>query len=245
MLGKILAASLTPSIGGSGGVFAPSLFTGAMGGMAFGVIVQHLFGPIVSSPAIFRVVAMGGAFGATAQAPLTAIASVVEMTGDFTLIVPVMLAVGIATALSKRLSYKSIYTAKLLRRGIDIERPKPGNVRQMLTVSDVMLPVLLANGAVRFVSEKGALPGAGMDLENLARVAGPVTETRQPEILFSDDTLDQALRQLVLYGRSGLPVLSPDGEHLRAWITRQRVLRALADSMSSSTKEAEQGRLAS
>ena len=49
MLGKVLATSLTLSIGGSGGIFAPSLFTGAMGGMAFGVIVQHLFGPIVSS----------------------------------------------------------------------------------------------------------------------------------------------------------------------------------------------------
>ena len=88
MLGKVLATSLTLSIGGSGGIFAPSLFIGAMGGMAFGAVVQHLFGPIVSSPAIFGVVAMGAAFGAATQAPLTAIASVVEMTGNFTLILP-------------------------------------------------------------------------------------------------------------------------------------------------------------
>ncbi len=246
MLAKILAASLTLSIGGSGGVFAPSLFTGAMGGMAFGVIVQHLFGPIVSSPAIFGVVAMGGVFGATAQAPLTAIASVVEMTGNFTLILPVMLAVGIATALSKRLSYGSIYTTKLLRRGIDIERPKPGNVLQMLTVSDVMLPVPSGNGSERFLPHEGIrLPGSAPDIETLARVAGPVTEKRQPQVLFSDETVDQALRQLVLYGRSGLPVLSPDGEHLRGWITRQNVLRVLADRVGASTAEAEQGRLAS
>ena len=111
------AASLTLSIGGSGGVFAPSLFTGAMAGMAFGLIVQDLFGPIVSSPAIFGVAAMGAVFGAAAQAPLTAVASVVEMTGNFTLTVPVMLAVGIATAISKRLSYGSIYTTKLLPPG--------------------------------------------------------------------------------------------------------------------------------
>ncbi len=88
IVGKIVAASLTLSIGGSGGVFAPSLFTGAMAGMAFGVIVEHLFGPVVSSPAIFGVVAMGAVFGAAAQAPLTAIASVVEMTGNFTLTLP-------------------------------------------------------------------------------------------------------------------------------------------------------------
>jgi CIC family chloride channel protein len=124
MVGKIVAVSLTLSIGGSGGVFAPSLFTGAMAGMAFGVIVQHLFGPIVTTPAVFGVVAMGAVFGGAAQAPLTAIASVVEMTGNFTLLLPVMLAVGIAAAVSRQLSYGSIYTTKLLRRGIDIEQPQ-------------------------------------------------------------------------------------------------------------------------
>ncbi|MGD0372475.1 MAG: chloride channel protein, partial [Candidatus Dormibacteria bacterium] len=122
MLGKVVATSLTLSIGGSGGVFGPSLFTGAAAGMAFGVIAQHLFGPVVGSPAIFAVVAMGGVFGSAAQAPLTAIASVLEMTGNYSLTLPVMLAVAIAAAVSKRLSYGSIYTTKLLRRGIDIER---------------------------------------------------------------------------------------------------------------------------
>lgn len=125
MAGKIAAASLTLSIGGSGGVFAPSLFTGAMAGMAFGASVNDLFGPIVSTPAIFGVVAMGAVFGAAAQAPLTAIASVVEMTGNLTLVVPVMFAVAIATMVSRNLSSASIYTTKLLRRGIDIERSQP------------------------------------------------------------------------------------------------------------------------
>ena len=81
MLGKMLAASLTLSIGGSGGVFAPSLFTGAMAGMAFGIAANHVFGSSIGPPAMYAVVAMGGVFGAAAQAPLTSIASVVEMTG--------------------------------------------------------------------------------------------------------------------------------------------------------------------
>ena len=59
MVGKVVATSLTLSIGGSGGVFAPSLFTGAAAGMAFGVIVEHLFGPGVGAPAVFAVVGMG------------------------------------------------------------------------------------------------------------------------------------------------------------------------------------------
>jgi chloride channel protein, CIC family len=244
MLGKVFATSLTLSIGGSGGIFAPSLFTGAMGGMAFGVVVQHLFGPIVSSPAIFGVVAMGAVFGGAAQAPLTAIASVIEMTGNFTLILPVMLAVGIAAALSKRLSHGSIYTEKLLRRGIDIERPRMTNVLQMLTVDDVMLP--LPELGERTAFEVGQAPPetTAPSIEAIVNVAGPVTEANQPQAMFSDETLDQALRQLVLYGRAGLPVLSPDGQHLRGWVTRQNVLRVLADQAGSSAEEAERGRLA-
>src|SRR6201996_8835942 len=123
MVGKVLATTLTLSIGGSGGVFAPSLFIGAMAGMAFGMGAHDLFGPAIGPPAMYAVVAMGGVFGAAAQAPLTAIASVIEMTGNFTLTLPIMLASGIAAALSKELSYGSVYTTKLLRRGIDIERP--------------------------------------------------------------------------------------------------------------------------
>ena len=119
--GKILACSLTIGIGGSGGVFAPSLFIGATSGMAFGEIADHLIGPAAGQPALYAVVAMGAVFTAAARAPLTSVASVIEMTGDFTLTLPVMLAVAIATAASRSLSYGTIYTTKLLRRGTDID----------------------------------------------------------------------------------------------------------------------------
>ncbi len=92
-----------------------------MAGTAFGIIAGHLFGPAAGAPAIYGVIAMGAVFAAAAQAPLTSIASVVEMTGNYGLMLPVMLAVGIATGLARRLSYGTIYTRKLLRRGIDIE----------------------------------------------------------------------------------------------------------------------------
>ena len=128
--GKIIACSLTIGIGGSGGVFAPSLFIGATSGMAFGEIANHLLGPAAGQPALYAVVAMGAVFASAARAPLTSVASVVEMTGDFTLTLPVLLAVAIATATSRALSYGTIYTTKLLRRGIDIDRhPISGPVR--------------------------------------------------------------------------------------------------------------------
>ncbi|MGH3828862.1 MAG: chloride channel protein [Pseudonocardiaceae bacterium] len=122
--GKMIAASLTIGIGGSGGVFAPSLFIGAASGMAFGEIVDHLAGPAAGQPALYAVVGMGAVFASAARGPLTALASVVEMTGDFTLTLPVMLAVAISTLISRALRYGTIYTTKLLRRGTDIDRPR-------------------------------------------------------------------------------------------------------------------------
>jgi chloride channel protein, CIC family len=239
MVGKILAASLTLWIGGSGGVFAPSLFTGAAAGMAFGVIVHHLFGPAVGPPALYGVVAMGGVFAAAAQAPLTAIASVAEMTGNFTLTLPIMLACGIAAQLAKRITHGSIYTTKLLRRGIDIERPKALGALQALTVEQVMQPFGLTNGQPSLfeVPEEGQPTPANRDWE---RLVGPVTLTRRPQVLFPEEDLEQARRQLVLFGRDGLPVISRDG-HLRGWLTRADVLRALDTELSSSEEEIEEG----
>ena len=123
--GKILATSLTMGVGGSGGIFAPSLFIGVTTGYAYGDIVDHLFGAGAGQPALYAVIAMGAVFASAARAPLTSLASVVEMTGDFSLTLPVMLAVAIATAVSRALSYGTIYTTKLLRRGTDIDRPRP------------------------------------------------------------------------------------------------------------------------
>ena len=245
MLGKILASSLTLSIGGSGGVFAPSLFIGAMAGMAFGTVAHHLFGPAIGPPAMYAVVSMGGVFAAAAQAPLTAIASVAEMTGNFSLTLPIMLASGIAAAVSKQLTYGNIYTTKLLRRGIDIERPKTTSALQTLTVADVMQPIPQLDGDPRLLPSKelGAERNAIPD-ELWESLAGPVTDTRQPQELFGDETLEQALRQLTLYDHNGLPVISNDRQHLQGWITRHDVLEAVAQSVSSSTREIEHGAIA-
>jgi chloride channel protein, CIC family len=96
--GKILACSLSIGIGGSGGIFAPSLFIGVTSGYAYGDIVHQLFGASAGQPALYAVVAMGAVFASAARAPLTSLASVVEMSGDFSLTLPVMLAVAVASA---------------------------------------------------------------------------------------------------------------------------------------------------
>jgi CIC family chloride channel protein len=167
------------------------------------------------------------------------------MTGNFTLTLPIMLACGIAAAVSKQLTHGNIYTTKLLRRGIDIERPKTTSVLQTLTVADVMHPILKLDGDPRLLPSQQ--PGAERDAipDGLwERLAGPVTDTREPQELFGEDTLEQALRQLTLYGDHGLPVISHDQQHLQGWITRHDVLQTLAHSLSSSTGETEHGAIA-
>lgn len=235
--GKMIATSLTIGIGGSGGVFAPSLFLGVTSGMAFGEIAGHLFGPAAGSPALYAAVAMGAVFTAAARAPLTSLASVVEMTGDFALTLPVMLAVAIATATSRVLSYGTIYTTKLLRRGTDIDRPTPWRALQDLRVADAMHTFRSPLAAA--VNGDGSGDGSGQPA-----LPGPVTYRREPQAVFAEESLAQALRQLVIYGRDGLPVLSTDGQHVAGWVTNNRVLGAIARQVNAAQPEAEQGQLA-
>ena len=224
--GKIIACSLTIGIGGSGGVFAPSLFIGATSGMAFGEIAGHLLGPAAGQPALYAVVGMGAVFASAARAPLTSVASVVEMTGDFTLTLPVMLAVAIATATSRALSYGTIYTTKLLRRGTDIDHPRSADPFEDLTAADAMRPF-----AAPLTIAAGPPGPPGRSGPARAPLPGPVTQQRNPQVLFAGESLAQALRQLELYGRDGLPVLAADGQHLQGWITSQNVLQAVARRM--------------
>jgi chloride channel protein, CIC family len=197
---KIFATSLSFGIGGSGGVFAPSLFIGVTAGMAYGDIMAHVFGAAAGPPALYGAVAMGAAFAAAARAPLTSFASVVEMTGDFSLTIPVLLAVAISATVARSVSYGSIYTTKLLRRGIDIDAATPWRVLRDLKVNDVM-------------RQPGSVPPA--------RAAAP-------QVLHAGESLPQVLRQLAAGGDDGLPVVSPGGRRVAGWVTRAAVLDALA-----------------
>ncbi|MGF2947006.1 chloride channel protein [Mycobacterium sp. Lab-001] len=222
--GKMVACGLTIGIGGSGGVFAPSLFIGATSGMAFGMVVHQLIGPAAGNPALYAIVGMGAVFASAARAPLTALASTVEMTGDFTLTLPVMLAVAVGTTVSRTLSYGTIYTTKLLRRGIDIDRPTPTHAFAHLTAADAMHPFTVPLD----------LGGTHLDDQDWTSGLGPVTRVRHPQALFANDSLAQALRQLVLYGRDGLPVIDTDERRVQGWLTNQDVLRAVATHLAAS-----------
>jgi CIC family chloride channel protein len=138
ILVKILATSVTIGSGGSGGIFAPSLFMGAMAGGFFGTVVHSLLPGITATPGAFSIVGMGAVVSATTHGPLTAILILFEMTSDYKIILPLMLACIIANIAAGQLLRDSIYTLKLSRRGVDIKEGKEVNVLKSMFVKDVM-----------------------------------------------------------------------------------------------------------
>jgi CIC family chloride channel protein len=119
---KIVATSFTLGSGGSGGIFSPSLFIGAMLGTALAGAFRAVLPVAIAPPGAYGIVAMAALFGAATRAPFTAVIIIFEMTGDYQLILPLMAAVSISTAISSMLTRGTIYTTRLLRQGIDIDR---------------------------------------------------------------------------------------------------------------------------
>ncbi len=135
---KILSTSLTIGSGGSGGVFAPSLYIGAMLGGAFGALVHQVWPQATGGAGAYALVGMGAVFAGAARAPITAVLILFEMTGDYHIILPLMTAVVASTLLSQRLSRETIYTMKIRRRGIDLQRKPVGDLLGTVTVAEVM-----------------------------------------------------------------------------------------------------------
>ncbi len=135
---KILATSLTIGSGGSGGILAPSLFMGAMAGGALGFAMNAAFPAHASEPAVFALVGMGAVVAGTTHAPIQAFLIIFELTQDYKIMPALMIACVISAAVARRINKGSIYTMKLLRRGIDIQAGKDVNLLKTLLVKDYM-----------------------------------------------------------------------------------------------------------
>jgi len=135
---KILASSITLGSGGSGGIFAPSLFMGCMTGGAFGLVLHTLLPGQTALPGAYALVAMGGVVAGTTYAPITAILIIFEMSGTYSIILPLMLTCITATVMNSTIQRASIYTTKLLRRGIDIEAGRERHLLEHIMVKEVM-----------------------------------------------------------------------------------------------------------
>ena len=113
---KIIATALTLGGGGSGGIFAPALFIGAAAGGAVGLAIQHFFPE--AQPSVYALVGMGAILAAIIQAPLLGIILLFELTRNYQVMLPIMLAAVTATVLYRAVFRESIYTIPLTKMGL-------------------------------------------------------------------------------------------------------------------------------
>lgn len=251
---KVIATSLTIGSGGSGGVFAPSLFIGSMLGAAYGVAVHHWLPTLTAAPGAYALVGMAAVFAGAARAPITSIIILFEMTDDYRIILPLMFATVISTLLSEHLSRESVYTLKLTRRGIHLERGRDIDVMQGITVGEAMTPdpetvsvnTTLRELADRFATshyhgypvldEEGRLYGVVtlQDLERVTRngkrppgaTVGQIC-TRNPLVAYPDEPLWAALKRIGTRDIGRLPVVSrEDPTRLVGLIRGNDIIRA-------------------
>jgi CIC family chloride channel protein len=134
---KILATCFTVGSGGSGGAFAPTLYIGTMFGLAAGMMADMAFPGFILNPLDYGLIGMGAFFAGAAAAPLTCIFMITEMTGNYsalpTLIVSCILSYTTAHFLLKG---GSIYTIKLMRKGIYMDQPQP--ILEEVSVGEAM-----------------------------------------------------------------------------------------------------------
>ena len=121
-VGKMLSTSITIGSGGSGGIFSPTLFFGAMLGGALGYWVEYLCPGLGLNPVVCAIVGMSAMIGSVTGLFITSMVIVVEMTGGYHSVLPILMATTSAMATRYMLCRESVYTIKLLRRGVDVEQ---------------------------------------------------------------------------------------------------------------------------
>ncbi|MFC1609517.1 chloride channel protein [Myxococcota bacterium] len=252
LLAKMLTTHISLGAGFSGGIFAPSLFLGAALGGAFGLAASMVLPAGMMAPSgAYALVAMGAVVAAATHAPLTAILIVFEMTGDYRIMLPLMLACFIASTLSVRLSRESIYTLKLARRGSGVGHENLEDMMIAASVEAHMRPVantlhpgssfaLIVRRALEHAdpvmyvtSEQGLLHGEIHHRDVIALIRD---ETALQHVLVAadimrpvattvrpDDSLARTLRFLGHHPLAELPVVD-DATHLVGTISRREIL---------------------
>jgi CIC family chloride channel protein len=141
---KLMATSLSLGSGSSGGIFSPSLFMGATLGGGFAALL-NTFLPLQLSVPAFAMVGMGAMVGGGTGAVMTAVTMIFEMTRDYSIVMPMIVAVAMSTGTRRMLSRETIYTLKLVRRGRAIPKARHANmflVRPAREVMDTDIQVL-------------------------------------------------------------------------------------------------------
>jgi CIC family chloride channel protein len=254
---KLIACATCYASGNAGGIFGPSLFMGAMLGGALGGVAHHILPDYTASAGAYALVGMGAAFAGIIRVPLTSVIMIFEITRDYTIIVPLMIANLVSYFISSRLQEEPIYEALLHQDGIHL----PGGARAreaLLTVANAFRPEqqalpaseLAARAAAEVDWGRGAWPVAnesglcGMvtaaqleeavgsePLSALVPDPGPaeeLTEEKFPHV-HPDQPLEIALQRLAQSGLPALPVVSRTNlRELKGTVSLRDVMGAYA-----------------
>jgi len=261
---KIIATSLVLGSGNSGGVFAPSLFMGAMLGGSFGGFAHRIMPGISAGSGAYALVGMAAVFAGAAQAPITAIMIIFEMTGNYRVILPLMTSCVVSVLLYKTVQKYSIYEIKLLHKGIRIqygrERDIMGSIRvedamhsqvecisKYLTLKEVadILNKSMHNAFV-VVDDNGLLDGL-ITMSDVRKYLDKGEEykdlkvediaTKNVVCAYPDENLDQALRKFGLKDVGRLPVVDRNNNRkILGIITRTDIVRAYNKALLSAVK---------
>ncbi len=259
---KLIATSVTIGSGGSGGIFAPCLFLGAMFGGAFGETAHRIFPTITAPSGAYAVVGMAAVFAGAARAPITAIIILFEMTRDYNIILPLMLAVVISTIVARGFNPETIYTTKVRKSGIDLHRHEDVDVMRSITVAEAMtrdfptvspkMPItelmtkLTRSGHHGFpvVDEDGHLCGCVTLADVESAVISESDELRVEDIAtkslivaYPDQSLYEALIKLGAKDVGRIPVVDRnDTTRLLGILRRHDIIRAYRKKLGKSVR---------
>jgi CIC family chloride channel protein len=134
---KLIAVTASYASGNAGGIFGPALFLGAMLGGSVGTVAHHFFPAYTATPGAYAIVGMGALFAGIVRAPMTSVLMIFEMTQDYAVIVPLMIANMVSLFIATRLQHQPIYEALAIQDGIHLptaETRQRFGQRQIITV---------------------------------------------------------------------------------------------------------------
>jgi CIC family chloride channel protein len=153
---KLLTVTTSYASGNAGGIFGPALFIGAMVGGSVGTVAHHLFPDLTANPGAYALVGMGAAFAGIVRAPMTSVLMIFEMTQDYAVIVPLMIANLISLFVASQLQEEPIYEALAVQDGIHLPSPdsRQRGQRQVAKIMEAAGDSLPGEATVREALEK-------------------------------------------------------------------------------------------
>ena len=248
---KLFAVTGSYASGNAGGIFGPALFIGAMLGGTVGTVAHHLFPAYTATPGAYAIVGMGAVFAGIVRAPMTSVLMIFEMTQDYAVIVPLMIANLVSLFIASRLQHEPIYEALAVQDGIHLPSAKTrqrSGERQVIRVMQTASQLLPAEITVRealervrssefrtwLVTDRRGVVGV-INLSRLERELAESADKKLGELVdalvfphvHSDQGLDLALERMGANQIEILPVVNRADVHkLEGIVTLRDVLDA-------------------